>query len=718
MNKLYKLIKKKKINKIISYISKKNLDINIRNKNFLYIIEYAINYNNIKFVNFLLNKNAKIDFINIEGRTIFYNIIKYKYNNILKLILNHEKLSINIFNLIDKFKNIPLHYSIIFNNYSAFKLLIDYSNINLNDLDNNNSLFYSILYNNDKFIKLICSDKYNINLNNLNNNGNSILHLACIKNFNNIEYILNKKINYDINIQQYDTRASSLIIAVLSNNNIIYTSLINYNADVNIQDNNGNTCFHYAINNNNYNFLNLYINKLKNVNVLNTQGESILWKIYHNYHQDNNLLLYSSSIIYLLNDCKLNICSNYNNNTLLYYIVINNDWKKYINILKTKKNNIFIQNNNKLTIFDIILNLKNKKKYKLFMNMISTSFINIYINKKYKYKKINLLENILKKNYTQPFLESDINDITSYIIKNKISIPLKKKKYDKKIDIFYDKIKYLPYIGISIDIIFGLLYLKSILSNIYITLTSNFIHNNQLLTLIRKNQLIFNTRGQYYNFEIFFLNNNIVFPNNFENNILKFIDNKDKYRYFIIPIAIQINYDLHSNVLIYDSLTNEMERFEPYNNIGPLSFNYNHILLDTILYDYFKIYFKKLIYFEPKKFIPNISFMMFENLNKNTYIGDPNGFCSIWCFFYIYYRIKYNTIDRKKLIKKIIKTILDMKISFKQIARSFAHNIIQYRDQYFKQISNNIEFDINDWKNNEFTNEQENKMIKIIQSLL
>ena len=54
------------------------------------------------------------------------------------------------------------------------------------------------------------------------------------------------------------------------------------------------------------------------------------------------------------------------------------------------------------------------------MNMISTSFINIYINKKYKYKKINLLENILKKNYTQPFLESDINDITSYIIKNKI----------------------------------------------------------------------------------------------------------------------------------------------------------------------------------------------------------------------------------------------------------------------------------------------------------
>ena len=89
MNKLYKLIKKKKINKIISYISKKNLDINIRNKNFLYIIEYAINYNNIKFVNFLLNKNAKIDFINIEGRTIFYNIIKYKYNNILKLILNY-----------------------------------------------------------------------------------------------------------------------------------------------------------------------------------------------------------------------------------------------------------------------------------------------------------------------------------------------------------------------------------------------------------------------------------------------------------------------------------------------------------------------------------------------------------------------------------------------------------------------------------------------------
>ena len=74
---------------------------------------------------------------------------------------------------------------------------------------------------------------------------------------------------------------------------------------------------------------------------------------------------------------------------------------------------------------------------------------------------------------------------------------------------------------------------------------------------MRINNIIPNTKGEYYNFEIYFLNNIVVFPDNFEQVILNF-KNKTKYKYLIIPINIQINYDAHSNILIYNKDTNEL----------------------------------------------------------------------------------------------------------------------------------------------------------------
>jgi len=143
MDKVFKFIYKNKFDKIINYIEKNNLDINLRDKNNNYLIEYIIYNNNYNILNYLLTKNIIIDFINSEGRTIFYYIIKFNYIDLLKNIIQSNIF--DIYNITDKYNNIPLHYAIIMNNKKAFNLLIEKSDVNFIDINGNNSLFIALI---------------------------------------------------------------------------------------------------------------------------------------------------------------------------------------------------------------------------------------------------------------------------------------------------------------------------------------------------------------------------------------------------------------------------------------------------------------------------------------------------------------------------------------------------------------------------------------------
>ena len=328
--------------------------------------------------------------------------------------------------------------------------------------------------------------------------------------------------------------------------------------------------------------------------------------------------------------------------------------------------------------------MKNNDNYNIFINIVASSFLYKYNLNKKKYKNYD--------NY-------NISDIIKYIENNKISKPIKKKI--QKIKLFYKITSYkcLSYIGISVDILFTYLYLYTIFNNIYISISNNYITNDNLTSFINKNKINILIEHQFMNFEIYFINNKIIFPSNFDNIIQSFLNSKK--RFFIIPIIIQINYDAHSNVLIYDTLTNEIERFEPYSKYGPPNFNYNYKLLDNLLYTYLSIYFNNIIYIKSEDFIPNLNFMNYENINKNIYNDDPNGYCSLWCFIYIYYRIKYNKINRKIIINKIINTIKKNNITFKNFVRFYSFKITSFRDKFFNKININI----NDFYNNDITSD-------------
>ncbi len=73
-------------------------------------------------------------------------------------------------------------------------------------------------------------------------------------------------------------------------------------------------------------------------------------------------------------------------------------------------------------------------------------------------------------------------------------------------------------------------------------------------------------------------------------------------------------------------------------------------------------------------------------------------------------RLTYADIPRDKLVNLLIKEIKTQNISFKNMIRNYAQNIIKIRDN----ILNKADVDINDWINDQVTDNQIDIIIKEI----
>jgi hypothetical protein len=75
-------------------------------------------------------------------------------------------------------------------------------------------------------------------------------------------------------------------------------------------------------------------------------------------------------------------------------------------------------------------------------------------------------------------------------------------------------------------------------------------------------------------------------------------------------------------------------------------------------------------------------------------------------------RLLYKNFDRKKLVSVLIKNIKSQNISFKNMIRNYSNDIVTIRDN----ILNKSKMDINDWINDQYTNEQINSVLKCFTS--
>src|SRR5205085_2285590 len=115
---LFEYIRTNKVDQLIELLNNKtitNLDVNITDINNNYLLSYAIMNNNIELINSLISRGATLDITDSDSKSILFVPIKYHYNNILELLLDHDKtiIGVSLIEIKDKEGFIPLHYAII-----------------------------------------------------------------------------------------------------------------------------------------------------------------------------------------------------------------------------------------------------------------------------------------------------------------------------------------------------------------------------------------------------------------------------------------------------------------------------------------------------------------------------------------------------------------------------------------------------------------------------
>lgn len=693
----FELIKSHQYSKLIDIIkSDENIDLNEVDETNTYLIQYAILFRQKQLVALLISKGCKLDIMDSDGRSILYVPIKYGYNEIVSLLINFSDVVVGIplLELQDKNKNIPLHYAIMFNKYDIiFEILQTDHNFSFKDINGNTALHLMIKnIKSDKtdLIKLMLSKR--IGLSYTNNDGQNALHMAIdTDSYDTCEILLNGGINIDT--ETVESHITPLLQATINNNISILKLLLKYKPDVNSQDIYGNSSLIHSIMNKSKQIIEqLY--PISNVNLVNISGKSAIYLFFESEYDLSTLDEYYFKEILLKSD--INLQDN-QGKTLWHYLVENDIWITYSDILINKKNKIFIQDINGITPYEFIKKKQKTKDYfNKFIDLIANSFYNYLIAKPY----LNTHNIELKTDQKNNALKQ----IKKLIEEDHISYPSKKKSYCmSEIDI--TNIKFSSYTGIGLDIVCGLLYLLEKHKNVDTTLTDNFIDNPILSEYYKSNGIL--TEGLFLNYEIIWSFQRLFIPSILNNKIKEF--SKDtKKQFLVIPLGIELSNGSHANILLYDKAKGEIERFEPYGKSFPPGYNYNPINLDQNIKNLFNSLFEdsefKCNYISPSDYEPKIGLQLLDTqeYTKEKNIGDPGGFCGAWSLFYVEMRINNKNIPKNDLIGNLINHIRLKRVTFRSVIRNFTKNITDIRDKILMKG----DIDINVWLNDTYNKDQ------------
>lgn len=690
---LFLLIKENKFKKLEEIIKKNdNIKLDIHDENYNYLIHYLITFNQYDLIKLILSKNIRLDVLDIDGRTILYYPIKYNYSDIFKLLLEYNKkiIGISIVDIKDNIGNTALHYATMLNNLN---FVIELINNNADPLIRNNEaeniLHIALKFNRNDIIEYVI--KKNIDINFLTKTGESFLQMAVSYQNNKIANLLIENTKINLNNQEKDYGTTVLQQLIVQHNIKLFKKSVSYGANINQQDYYGNTSLIYISSDNNPELFELLLEYDNlNYNLTNLEGNTSLHIIL-----ENNNKLPKNILTKIIQNTDLNIQNN-TGKTCLHLLILNDLFLEYSDILIKKELNIFIYDKNNITIYDLIEKNINKNNI---IKIIIDSYYNFLINNNKKLKldweiwcgnevsdKIKTLNN-LKNN--EEICKQKIKEV---IINDKRSIP-NIQSYNLVIDngIFVNTCYYT---GNTIDILFGILFLhnKYNTDGLNLVLKYPLTENENLIQYYKSIGIDFEFKLDFVNFEILWSFQKIFFPIDFEENINKLIK---KSKYIIIPIGIETSKGSHANILFYDVKNKILERFEPNGANEPKELNYNSGLLDRLIANKFSKIDEKIMYNVPSNYLPIIGFQIIENINENKCkrIGDPNGFCGMWCIWWIYQKIKNINIESSKLALELIKELKLKNINFKNYIRNFSKNVTDLRDIYLKKHN----LDINDW---------------------
>ena len=741
--KIFQLVKLQDWKNLTKLIETNDIDYNIKDNSNIWLLEYLIMFNQKELIELILTKSIRIDIKDEQNKTILYSVIKFSYLPILKILLEKDKKIIgkSILEIKDNEDNIPLFYAIKFFNLEAIELILKYqNNFYTKNADGENALHLAVKSVNLDIFKLILTKITDINVK--KNNGESCLQLAIkYRCYDIIKYMLEEYIDksdkLDLNSTESKYNFSPIHYIFLSLDFqlvMIFSKYLN-KFDPDIQDKSGNIFLHYFINNITQNS-----NIFKKEDMLYTIDEIKKLNINYNlYNIDGNtachilllhLKIFRTDYNILINDfiekTNLNI-QNKNGESCLFLLVKNNYWKNVSNVLIKKKLDIFIIDENKNTVFDYL----DTEDTNLFIEMITNSYLYILTSVNYGEKWLDYWDNRCKKNINLKELNETEKELIQNIkldsnktlcfnlIEDKLKNYIKNFKKDKKIhDInsYPTKTKYPKLIdkyndiivptftGSTIDILSGLIYLNSKYNNM--TTTS--------LKLIDLNSPLINCNNnicEMIGFEILWKNYQLHIPSAKSNDLMReltFIKMNKSIRFFVIPIGIELTTNEssygHANFLLFDFDIMQVERFEPHGAEPPYGMDYNANLLDNLLKNKISSFKLGFEYISPSEYLPKIGFQIKEIYElKSDYIGDPNGFCAVWCIWWCDIRIKNPNINRNKIVNLLVKEIINEEFSYKKLIRNYSNYITEIRDKLLIKTGINI----NDWINDTINNEQQ-----------
>lgn len=666
-----------------------NIDLNIRDRSGNFIISYAIIANKIRIVELLVSYGAKLDIIDRKGKTILYIPIKFNYVDIFKLLikLDNNVIGRNIIEILDNFGQNSLHYSIIFNNIEATNILLKYHNLINLDARGYNPIHYAFKNDyHDLCVTIVNNVPEHINIPTAI--GETLLHISARNNNNKLINILLEK-GANPNIIENELRTIPLQYTISHQNIKGSKLLIKFGSDCNIQDLSGDTSLHYAIKNGLLEIIEIISkNEDTNFNIPNDNHRLPLHIMIKKY-RDENLK------IFILNT-KMNYFD-YELNTPLHLIVIYDLWKKYYDILSKKKLDIFAKNKKCKTPLDYV----KKEEQDMFLDLAASSYIFRIISKQIRVENYKF------------YLDKNIEDKTKIerakkdILKSGKSFPEKINKkcvYIEKFPTTYD----CKYVGDSLDIISGLLYLSGKYNFVGTSMTTHFAKNEKLLDYYETLKK-YTHPSNFTNFCFYWINSELFYPINFKR---YFKNSLETFKIFCVPIIFEIGDDQHLNYLIYDKESKELERFEPYGKKHPIGFNYMGNYLDSSLKNYFFGISPDIKYIPPSQFLPSLGFQYFDSEQYSVkHNFDPSGFCVLWCVFYSEHRIKYINISRKRLIKHLFREIKQSG-TFIKVIRNYSKSVTQVRNNILKESN----IDINKWISGECTHNEIEQIINVLKN--
>jgi hypothetical protein len=115
----------------------------------------------------------------------------------------------------------------------------------------------------------------------------------------------------------------------------------------------------------------------------------------------------------------------------------------------------------------------------------------------------------------------------------------------------------------------------------------------------------------------------------------------------------------HANALIYDKVTNELERFDGLADSASLSFNlkkFDKVIVEEFNNQVPEIFQKPVKYFTPANYCPK--FPVFQRLEYLEIPGmDTSGNCAVWRFWYINVKLANPHLKRKELVLLAMKKL-------------------------------------------------------------